>query len=114
MRTSLMEGTSGGKYTPGVLGALEGHDVSPLAGVGAGDNGDDRVGVAGVEHFMGNAGHDEDEVAGDVLHDVFEFRAKFVTDPAVQYVKHHLEADVDVRGRDAAGRNRRDVHRQLP
>ena len=30
-----------------------------------------------------------------------------------QDVEHHLEADVDVRVGDAAGRNRRDVHRQL-
>src|SRR4026207_568320 len=29
-------------------------------------------------------------------------------------VERHREADVDVRGGDAARRNRRDVHRQLP
>ena len=35
-----------------------------------------------------------------------------VADAALEDVEHHLEADVDVRVGDAAGRNRGDVHRQ--
>ena len=89
------------------------NDVLPLARVRAGDDGDDRIGVAGVEHLVRNAGLDEDEVAGGVLDDLLQPVAVLVPDAAFEDVEHHLEADVDVRGGDAAGRNRGDVHRQL-
>src|SRR5262249_50515616 len=59
------------------------------------------------------AGLDEDEVAGPVLHRLLERRAVLVPDPPGEDVQHHFEADVDVRGGDAARRNRGDVHRQL-
>ena len=39
--------------------------------------------------------------------------AELVAHAALQDVEHHFEADVHVRIRDAAGRHRRDVHRQL-
>src|SRR6185436_8264123 len=36
------------------------NDVLPFARIRAGDDGDDRVAVAGVEHFVRHAGLDED------------------------------------------------------
>src|SRR2546422_56126 len=80
-------------------------DVRPLARVRAGDHGDDRVGVARVEHLVRDARLDEDEIAGGVFNGLLQTVAVFVADAAFQNVEHHLEADVDVRVRDAAGRD---------
>src|SRR5262245_38888943 len=43
------------------------HDVRPLAGVGACDDGDDGLGRADVEHFVRHSGLDEDEIPGGIL-----------------------------------------------
>src|SRR5258708_38410329 len=53
-----------GEYGPRLPAALVRSDVLPLAGVGAGDDGDDRLGVAEGEDLVGDAGPDEDEGAG--------------------------------------------------
>ena len=55
---------------------------------------------------------DEDEVPGGVLDAVRELVTIVVADAAFEDVEHHLEADVDVRSRDPAGRYHRYVHRQ--
>ena len=53
----------------------------------------------------GDAGLDEDEVTGRILHDLLQPVTIFVADAPLQDVEHHLESDVDVGGGDAAGRD---------
>src|SRR4029079_4255744 len=63
--------------------------------------------------LVGDAGLDEDEVAGLVLDRLGESLAVLVAHAAGEDVEHDLEVDVDVRQRDAAGRDGGDVQRQL-
>ncbi len=90
-----------------------GHDVLPLAGVGAGDDGHHRLAVAQVEDLVRHAGGDEDEVAGLVVDALAQAVAVLVAHAALEDVEHHLEADVNVGAGDAAGRDGGEVHRQL-
>ncbi len=93
--------------------ARVGDDVFPLAGVGAGDHGDDGLAVAEVFDFVRDAGLDEDEVAGFVVDGRRQVGAVFVADAADQDVEHHLEIDVDVGIGDAARWDGGDVHGQV-
>src|SRR5207248_834641 len=77
--------------------AIVGDYPIPLVGAGAGDDGDHRVRVADVEHLVGYAGFDEDEVAGLVLDALLEPGTVLVPDAALQDVEHHFESVVDVR-----------------
>src|SRR4051812_34592100 len=88
-------------------------DVLPFGGVRAGDDGHHRLGVAQVEHLVGDAGLDEDEIARLVLHRLLQAGTVLVADPPLEDVEHHLEVDVDVGVGHAARRDGGDVHRQL-
>ena len=56
---------------------------------------------------------DVDKITGGVVDDVAKAGAVFVANAAGKDVEHQLEIDVDVGERDATGRNRGDVHREL-
>src|SRR5262245_41476394 len=115
---------SGPRSTPGPFafwgsasaarGAVVGDDVLPLAGVRAGDHGDHGFRVAQVAHLVRHAGLDEDEVARLVVDRQLETRPVLVAHAALEDIEHDLEVDVHVGEGDAAGRDGRHVHRQLP
>src|SRR6185295_2160529 len=116
-------GPPGGQITPAgttvespspLAVPIVGHDIFPLRGIRAGDDGHHRLGIAQVEHLVGHAGFDEDEVAGLVLHRLLEPGAVLVAHAALEDVEHQLEVDVDVGVGHAARRDGGDVHRQLP
>src|SRR5262249_25053300 len=67
-------------------------------------------GVAQVEHLVGHAGLDVDEVAGLVVDHPRQPRAILVAHSALEDVEHKLEPNVDVRVRNAAGGYCRHVH----
>src|SRR3954468_8346015 len=90
-----------------------GNDLVPFVGARARDDGDDRFGVAQVEHFVWNAGCDEDEITGVVVDALGQPLPVLVADAALEDVEHDFEIHVDVRPGDAARRDRRHVHRQL-
>src|SRR5687767_9697220 len=81
------------------------NDMFPLARIRSRYDCDYRLGVARVEHLVRHAGLDEDEVAGRVLHRQREPRTVLVAHAALEDIQHYLEADVDVGGGDAAGRD---------
>src|SRR4051812_21736648 len=56
------------------------NNVRPLARIRTRDDGDDRLGGADVEDFVGHARLDEDEIAGGVFHDLLQGIAVFVAD----------------------------------
>src|SRR5262249_17875562 len=74
-------------------------NVLPLARVRWRDDGDDRLGVADVEHFVRDARLDEDEVARLVLDHVAKGLAVLVAHAPLKDVQHHFESDMDVRQR---------------
>src|SRR3954465_1512291 len=65
-----------------------GNDLVPFVGARARHDGDDRIGVAQVEHFMRNAGRDEDEITGLVVDALRQPVTVFVADAAFQNVEH--------------------------
>jgi len=89
-------------------------NVLPLARVRPRDYGDDRLGIAQVADFMGNSRLDEDEVTSRVVYRYREVRPVFVTHTALKDVEHHFEVNVNVRVGDAARRDGRNIHRELP
>ena len=89
--------------------AIVGNNVVPFGGGGAGDEGDDRFGIAHVEDFVGHAGFDVDEIAGLVLQHLLEPGSEFVAHFSFDDVKDQLEADVNMGCGDATGRDCRDV-----
>ena len=56
-------------HYPGLLltVAVVGNNVLPLAGIGARHDGNDRIGVAHVKHFVSYAWLDEDEITGFIF-----------------------------------------------
>src|SRR5438270_1525112 len=91
------------------LTAIVRNNVVPLVSGGAGDEGDDRLGIAHVEDFVGHAGFDINEVASFVFQHLFESTSEFVADFSFEDVKDELEADMNMGGGDATGRDRCDV-----
>src|SRR5204863_7757930 len=61
-----------------ILCSLVRNDVVPLVGGRAGDEGDNRLGVAHVEYFMRHAGLDVNEIASFVFDHLFQAVPKFV------------------------------------
>src|SRR5439155_3226296 len=89
--------------------AIVRNNVVPLVGGRAGDKSDDGFGVAHVEDFMRHAWFDANEIAGFVLKHLLEPGSEFVAHFSFDDIKDHLEADVNMRIRDAARRYRGDV-----
>jgi hypothetical protein len=86
------------------------HNVLPFVGVGSRDNRDNRILVADIEDFMGNARLDKDEIAGFVFQRMLQRRAILMPHAAREDVEHHFEIHVNVGIRDAARWNGSDIH----
>src|SRR5207247_377428 len=69
--------------------------------------------VAQVEHLVGDARLDIDEVPRLVLDRLLQSGAILVPYAALEDVEHHVEPYVNVRVGDAAGRDAGDVHREV-
>src|SRR6266545_367059 len=93
---------------------MVGNNVVPLVSGGAGDERDDRFGIAPVEYFVGHAWFDVNKIAGLVVDLLFEAVPEFVANFSFDDVEDHFEIDMDVRSRDAARRNGGDVGREFP
>src|SRR6187401_3601124 len=89
--------------------AIVGNNVVPFGGGGAGDEGNDRFGIAHVEDFVGHAGFDVDEIAYFVLQHLLEPGSEFVADFSFEDIKDHFETDMNMGIRDATWRYRCDV-----
>jgi hypothetical protein len=60
-----------------------------------------------------HARFDVDEIAGLIFDHLFQARSEFVANFSFDDVQDHFEADVNMRVRDAAWRDRSDVCRQF-
>ena len=63
-------------------------DVVPFLGGGAGDEGDDGLGLTQIEDLVRHAGFDVDKITGFVFQHLLEPRSEFVTHLALENVKN--------------------------
>jgi len=87
--------------------SVVGDNIIPLFSGRAGDERDDRFGVAHVKDFVRHARFDVNEIAGFIFQHFSAAIAEFVPHFSFDDVKDYFEIDVDVRAGDA------DVRRQL-
>jgi hypothetical protein len=92
-----------------LLAAVVRDNIIPFFGRGSGDERDDGFRVAHVEDFVRHTGLDVNEIAGLVLQHLLEPGSELVTHFSFEDIKDQLEADVNMGGRDAAGRYRGDI-----
>ena len=89
------------------------NNLVPLIRRRAGDECDNRLGVAHVEYLMRHARLNVDEIAGLIFDYLFKPFTEFVTHFAFDDVENYFEADMNVRVRNAAWRNRGNIGRQI-
>lgn len=93
----------------GFLIAIVRNNFVPLLRGRAGDEGDDRFGLAHIKDFVGDARFDVDEIAGFIFQDLLEAATELMPHFALYYIEDELEADMDVGFGYSAGRDGGDV-----
>src|SRR4030095_15354131 len=87
-----------------ILCSVVRNDVIPLICRGAGNECDDRFGLAHVEYFVRHAWFDVNEIAGFVFDRLLTAGPEFVAHFSFDDIEDHFKADMDMRIGDASGR----------